>query len=294
MAKTTKLEALREHIDQLDDQIHDLIMQRWTIVSDINRQKSQQKPQAEIATLLPIRPEREASMYRRLAARHKGPFELSALFRMWQEMIACYTQLQAPFEVAVVANENRHALWDLARDRFGQTTRLTRCATARECLNLMSEAPNMLAVLPFPVWSDQEDPWWTHLTTNPDLQVVMHLPFFESGSLRMGADDAENPRALVVARAKAARSGYDRSLLVVESDPDISRSGLVEAVNGLKPSAQVLAIGPDNEVLAEVNGFMTSTHMTVMEKNLMPFCRTLHFIGSYQTGLSLEEDLSGA
>ena len=294
MAKPTKLEALREHIDQLDDQIHDLIMQRWTIVSDINRQKSQQKSQAETTTLLPIRPEREASMYRRLAARHKGPFELSALFRMWQEMIACYTQLQSPFEVAVVVNENRHALWDLARDRFGHTTPLTRCATARECLNLMSEAPNMLAVLPFPVWSHEEDPWWTHLTTNPDMQVVMHLPFFESGSIRMGADDAESPRALVVARSKAARSGYDRSLLVVESDPDISRSGLVEAVNGLKPSAQVLAIGPDNEVLVEVTGFVTSTHLAVMEKNLAPFCRNLHFVGSYQTGLSLEEDLSGA
>ena len=207
------LEALRREIDAIDDQIHDLILKRWETVRYVAAAKGP-------ASGLPVRPAREAAMLRRLAARHRGPFPFAALARMWHEMIAAFTMLQAEYSVAVYANAREHTLWDLARDQFGSQTPMQPYPTKRDALAQLFEGKHDVAVLPLPR-DGEENPWWTALAAPDAPKVVMRIPFAGVGSVRGPMRDA-----LAVARLKLEPTGSDRTLIVVETKEALSRTGL--------------------------------------------------------------------
>lgn len=207
------LDDLRQKIDAIDDQIHDLILQRWEVVQHVAEAKGK-------SVKFPVRPTREASMLRRLAARHRSPFPFSALARMWHEMIAAFTMLQADYSVAVYANSEEHTLWDLARDQFGSQVPMTAYPTVKDTLAQVFEDRHQIAVLPVPSESE-EDPWWVKLAGANAPKVVMRLPFAGVGSVRGQMQDA-----LAVARLKLEPTGSDRSLLLVETSEPLSRTGL--------------------------------------------------------------------
>ena len=50
---------------------------------------------------VPLRPGREASIARRLLARHAGPFPALGVVRIWREVICACTSLQRPLLIAV-------------------------------------------------------------------------------------------------------------------------------------------------------------------------------------------------
>ncbi len=212
MAKPT-LENLRREIDEIDDQIHDLLLKRWETVRHVAAAKG-------VASDLPIRPAREAAMLRRLAARHRGPFPFAALARMWHEMIAAFTMLQARYSIAVYANNREHALWDLARDQFGSQVPMTPYPTQRDTLAQLFEGRHDVAVLPMPR-EVEEDPWWVSLAGGDAPKVIMRIPFAGVGSVRGPMHDA-----LAVAHLKLEPTGSDRTLIVVETNQPLSRTGL--------------------------------------------------------------------
>jgi chorismate mutase/prephenate dehydratase len=76
------LEQLRRSIDRIDDQIHDLLMKRGTVVRKVGEVKGC-NPNAVF-----YRPEREAQIHRRLEKRHTGPMPVSALHRIYREIIS--------------------------------------------------------------------------------------------------------------------------------------------------------------------------------------------------------------
>ncbi len=140
------LDDLRREIDEIDDAIHDLIMRRADVVKHVSAAKKG-------TTALPIRPSREAHMLRRLASRHDGPFQLSALARMWHEMIAAFTMIQASYKIAVFADAQHHTLWDLARDQFGSQTPMVALETRREVIQQVLGGEAEVGVLPPPMES---------------------------------------------------------------------------------------------------------------------------------------------
>src|SRR6185437_12724944 len=81
MSRTVPLEDLRRRIDEIDDQIHDLLMRRAELVEAIgNSKKSENAPV--------LRPGREARILRRLVARHRGRLPRSVLVRLWRELLS--------------------------------------------------------------------------------------------------------------------------------------------------------------------------------------------------------------
>src|SRR5258708_35801404 len=109
---TSALDDLRRRIDQIDDQLHDLIMQRAEIVESVARAKKR----GGIAT---VRPGREAALLRRLVERHRGRFPRTVLVRLWRELISGAISLQGEFAVGVRAPGAIPDYWDRARDDYG-------------------------------------------------------------------------------------------------------------------------------------------------------------------------------
>src|SRR5439155_20195195 len=101
------LEHLRRRIDEIDDRLQDLLIERIEIVSRVAAHKR------ESDGIAAHQPAREAAIIRRLVARNRGAFPPATLVRMWRELLAATVRLQGAFQVAVYAPPEAQAFWDL-------------------------------------------------------------------------------------------------------------------------------------------------------------------------------------
>ena len=94
------LDALRHAIDKVDDDIHDLLMERAKRVQQVGELKEQGSEQTSF-----YRPEREARIHRRLEARHQGALPLAGLHRIYREIISASLNLEKKMSVAYLGPE---------------------------------------------------------------------------------------------------------------------------------------------------------------------------------------------
>ncbi|MBI3444219.1 MAG: chorismate mutase [Magnetospirillum sp.] len=250
------LEQLRREIDRIDDQIHDLVMERATLVGSIAAAKAEGR--------VTLRPGREAQILRRLIGRHAGPFPRLAIVRIWREIMAALTGLQGPFNVAVHAAGRSTAAIELARNHFGVVAPLQAFRSPGQVVRAVADQHASVGVIPLTPGTeaaDEAEPWWTSLTleSGDAPRVVARLPFAAAQPVK-GA--AEPPQALVIACREHDQSGDDHTLAVIETGPDLSRDRLraVLAATGLEP-AELLAIHRHGGVwlhLVELVGHITA------------------------------------
>jgi chorismate mutase len=219
------LDILRRDIDEIDAAIHDLLIQRCEVVEQIALLKGGER--------INIRPAREASILRQLAARHRGRFPVPILIRIWREMLAGFIQLQGPFSVAVFAVEGQRNLWDLARDHFGSTTPIVAVGAPMLALRAVIDGTATVGIVPWPE-DDDADPWWRALmSADPKTpQVVARIPFVTP--LR-----GDERAALALAQIAPEATGSDHALIGVELVEAISRSRFKDMLESsdLVPSA---------------------------------------------------------
>ena len=243
------LASLRAELDRIDDTIHALLIERAGIVEQVARQG---KPSA-------FRPGREASIVRRLLARHRGSLPPQTLFRMWRELLAGTTAMQSPVIVAVCDGDPGAAMTQLAREHFGTFTPLHVHGGPGQALADVAAGTATVAVLPLPSQANAaRDVWWTSLPRRKQrLHVIARLPFWTAR-----AEGAPDARALVVAAAPPDQSERDRSLLVFELEQSASRARLTADLTaaGLPVASMVLRADPNESLtwaLVEIEGYVT-------------------------------------
>jgi chorismate mutase / prephenate dehydratase len=221
MAPTpSSLDDLRRRIDEIDDRLHDLIMERAAVVEAIGASKKR----GQVATL---RPGREARILRRLLARHRGSFPRSVLARLWRELISGAVIMQGGGAVAVAALEEMPDYWDLARDHFGSNTPMTAYHSLGETMRALADRKVTVAVLPMPAEGERE-PWWPLLARAGSAapRVLARLPFIARGNARGdGGIDA-----LAIGHAAPDPTDDDRSLIALELAGELSRARLIAAL----------------------------------------------------------------
>lgn len=272
MMSNRSLDDLRREIDEIDDAIHELIMKRADVVQHVAAAKGIAKQQD-----LPIRPAREAAMLRRLAAHHRAPFPFEALARMWQEMIAAFTQIQNQYSISVFVDEDRQTMWDLARDQFGAQTPITAFPSARETLAQVFEGNAGVAVLPLPTEKNVY-PWWTALAVADAPKVISRLPFAGVGNVR-----GEPMEALAVAAIPLQPTGRDRTLLVIESTDQLSNTGLDKILKDAKLTA-VYTVSAEVEGwmnLVELDEYLEADDPRLEMLNVRDSIQRTHIIGHY-------------
>jgi chorismate mutase/prephenate dehydratase len=209
------LEHLRAEIDRIDQEVLDLLVARSGVVRRIGEVKGDRLDGRPA-----LRPAREAQILRRLAARANGRFPAAVLVRMWRELIAAQTRLQAPLSVAVFAPRERALqVWDLSRDHFGSATAMIAVDRPLQALRALADGSATVAVLPLP---NDDDSWWVSLMAHHELQlrVFARLPFVSS--------DGEEVRALALSQLEIEPSGDDLTPLAIEAEQGLSRGGLRE------------------------------------------------------------------
>jgi chorismate mutase len=265
------LSNLRRQIDEIDDQIHDLMMRRAEIVIEVGKVKGPGPM---------VRPAREAEILRRLVKRNKL-LPVAALLRIWREMIVALTSLEGPISVAVYLPDNDGGYWDLARDYYGATVPLAAHQSPGAVLRAVSDQPGLIGILPWPR-EDDADPWWRHLSSHEDglPRIVARLPFITG----RGRD------ALVVAQLPSSPSGDDRSLMTVEIEGELSRTNLLSVTKHAGFAARYITSAPgmgDKERvhLFDVAGFVAGQdpRLAKLVEDNAPHVRRAVVIGTYAT-----------
>jgi len=247
------LAGLRADIDRLDDSVHDLLMQRASLITQVAALGVQGKK-------IPFRPGREAEIIRRLLARHGGPLPRRVLPRLWRELFAATTAMQGNFVITVCEPDPPGGFATLAREHFGVMTPLRVHRSPAQAIAEVSSGAATAAVLPLPA---EEEParaaWWTALLhrDEPRIHVVARLPFWAPRT-----EGASQAQAMVVAAAAPDRSSRDRSLLGFELPPEMSRARLAGALTsaGLAPASIILRRDPAGQIahgLIDVDGYVT-------------------------------------
>ena len=216
------LAELRRRLDEIDDRLHDLLIERAEIVSVVATSKRE-------GNLAAFQPGREAQIIRRLVDRHHGEFPIPTLVRMWREMLAATVRLQSPFAVAVYAPIESQGFWDLARDHYGSHTPMSAYRSIGQVIRTVTEGRASVGVLPMPQ-EGETDPWWRHLLSKDEdaPRVIARLPFGARGNARSDGADA-----LAIGRGVQQETGRDRVLLAAESSADISRGGIFRTLSSL-------------------------------------------------------------
>src|SRR5262252_8057658 len=113
--RQSTLADLRREIDDIDEAMHGLLMQRGEIIDRLIAVKRTSESGSA------FRPAREAEMMRRLVERHHGILPLDTAESILRVIIATFTYVQAPFRVHADLSTGEAAMRDSARFHFGFT-----------------------------------------------------------------------------------------------------------------------------------------------------------------------------
>jgi chorismate mutase / prephenate dehydratase len=233
--KTVSLDALRRDIDAADQEMHRQLMHRGELIEQLIEAKRLGPRGAA------FRPDREADMMRRIAARHAGRLPLSTVEHIWREIIGTFTQLQAPYRV-FAARAGEAEMRDLLRYFFGFTIPLMPAATNREAVETVARSGADLAVVA--VDDPLEERWWRGFISAESgalaAKIIAFLPFLP---LSPGLD---LPRAFVIGPADVDAPA-DLNLYALELDGAASADGIGTVLTRSDKQALVAsALSPDD------------------------------------------------
>ena len=120
MSKLDSLQALREHIDQLDEQIQALINERARCVLEVAQVKGKHRSPDD--KTLYYRPEREAQILQRIQQRNPGPLNNATVGRIFREIISACMALEHVMTVAYLGPEGTFTQ-SATLKHFGQSVR---------------------------------------------------------------------------------------------------------------------------------------------------------------------------
>ena len=252
------LAEVRKRIDSIDDQLHDLLMERAGLVRSVAGAKAGSSGPA-------YRPGREADILRRLVDRHEGEFPLVPLILIWRQIISASLGIQEDFLIAVHAAGEEDPRREVAEIHFGAATPFSTHRTVAGVFNAVTQGNASVGILPFP--ADGEDaPWWPRLVRDGEgprgderPSIVARLPFVPTGRHSSLSHDS-----LVIAMQPPQPSQGDRSIVVVTAETGISRARILGAFqsHGLAPRTTLTHQDDRSRdftlFLIEVDGFFGS------------------------------------
>jgi len=274
-----RLAELRAQIDAADAEMHRQLIHRGRIIAElIEAKKLNAAPSRQSAgqSGAAFRPDREASMMRRIAGRHEGELPLTTVEHIWREIIATFTQLQAPFTVHA-AGAGWPRMRDLLRYMFGFSTPLADAPDNRSAVRVVAGGGTDLAVVALA--SADEERWWDSDAQSdsgqaeagqvcPGARVIALLPFLPIDdtldlppALVIGPSSVESPADLFIyACASAAMTAADPAIRVLRGGPDWTLFASADAPAAVLPRITgCVCLGSIAEPLAWPAGLASKT-----------------------------------
>lgn len=224
---------LQGQLDELDDQIQDLLIQRARLAAAVT-------------------PAQQSRTLRRLAARHQGKLPLAAMVNIWRELMSVAA---SPKRIVHVYAADRAGVFrDMARGLFGSVVPMESHLSATAIVNECSADADAFGVVPPPESDEQARAWWSQLAPagQQGPRVVAALPLAGDGKIE----------AYVVGTLDLEPTGDDTSLIRLEAEESVSLSRLQSLLKQAGLDARLAAVSRDSsgarQHLLEVRGFVTA------------------------------------
>lgn len=269
---TERLSEIRRKIDDIDIDIQSQLAERSKLIIAAQSAKGLDKVKGESTAM---RANREAQMFRALVARHAGHYPLITIERIWRELIASSTQMEARFQV-LLSGSDQIDLCEIGRYYFGFSTPLAYARDAHSLLETVAARNNVIGIIVENNDGDDTD-WWVHLAelaeadTKP-VRIIARLPFLIDND----HDAVWRKPAFIIAHADFAPSGDDATLIAVSGETG-SEDADIRAAAGF-PEGRILARAVKDDrrfLLMEIPGFLPETDI----KTESPI--TMRWLGGY-------------
>jgi len=175
LSSAPSLSDLRREIDRIDEEMHQLLMQRGEIIDTLIKVKKTSDSGSA------FRPGREASMMRAIAERHRGLLPVDTVESIWRVIIATFTYVQAPFSVHADVSGGDAPMRDSARFHFGFTVPYHVHPSAIAVIRAVAAARGDLGIFRL----DQgvsSGAWWRKLIPGDAPKIISRLPMIERPS----------------------------------------------------------------------------------------------------------------
>ena len=157
------LSLIRKKIDRIDNKIHDLIMTRAELVSDVVKEKRSEN----FKDIVIYRPAREHEILVRLIKRHKGNISLISLISIWRNLISTYISIQGELKLIFTNNID-----NIVNSHFTSEIKKIKKNNSTSCLKGLIENKAHIAILPFP---NKYNDWWSKLNNFKGINIVVSL-----------------------------------------------------------------------------------------------------------------------
>tara|TARA_A100000164_G_C21814161_1_gene727017 strand:- start:94 stop:957 length:864 start_codon:yes stop_codon:yes gene_type:complete len=157
------LSLIRKKIDRIDNKIHDLIMTRAELVSDVVKEKRSEN----FKDIVIYRPAREHEILVRLIKRHKGNISLISLISIWRNLISTYISIQGELKLTFTNNID-----NIVNSHFTSEIKKIKKNNSTSCLKGLIENKAHIAILPFP---NKYNDWWSKLNNFKGINIVGSL-----------------------------------------------------------------------------------------------------------------------
>jgi chorismate mutase-like protein len=225
----TSLDQLRQEIDGIDDQLHDLLMRRAALVGDIRAAKPAGKST--------VRPAREHAILKRLMERHRGDLPRRTVLAIWREIMDGFSSLQGAGSVIGPAR-----LETLAVRHFGSAMEYVADDDPASMLARVSSGKAAWGILP---WPGEKESWWVEIAGLKDRpSIVCTLPYLMP------------PQAVAFAMVDPEPTGDDCSLVVVKARGEVPFAKIkpVAAAGSHRLIEVPRYIAPDDPKVTETSG----------------------------------------
>jgi len=165
------LADLRREIDRLDAAMHDLLIERGTIIDRLIAVKKTQDSGSA------FRPGREAAMMKVLAERHHGLLPFDTIESIWRIIISTFTYVQAPYAIHASVEAGDDKMRDSARFHFGFTVPYVTHQDVSSVIKAVQNAAGDLGIFSFS--KKAASPWWLGLDAPDAPKIIARLPFVE-------------------------------------------------------------------------------------------------------------------
>ncbi len=193
------LEEVRREIDAIDDELLELVKRRFQVVDQVRVAKIQEGTDK----FMPLRPAREALIFRRLSEQNQGVVPIDLLVKVWRSIICKSTLTQAPVQINVTAEiTNDPAATKVLTEHFVEFP-LKNYAKIKTALNSMEKSTFELCAF------QADTKWLDHMTSAQfsDIDVILTLPFTN--------EDGPN-HIIIVGRIPAVPTGDDETLVMTK------------------------------------------------------------------------------
>ncbi len=279
-----QLENFRKRIDEIDEKLIELLIERMKIVAEVGALKKANNEKFFIKSA------REANMLRKLVQNSQNPqLTKSTIISIWRKIITNANMLEQSFSIALHNPKNISDFEYLVHDFYNNEVPIMSFESAHNVVFELEKGNCQIAVFELPEVESEEqekdskENWWINLANNKiGLRVFAKFPFFKSKK-----SDLRWKFSLVAAAIKPAeKSQLDCSLLVVELPQEISLSQLLLAFKEQNFSARILkrAINQFEKInffLVEVNEFIEEEDLRLKKLETSKIKAFIRIIGHF-------------